>query len=161
MFYAERSLDNPFPNDTKSSDKQLPSTEIYETRTFNVSVDGKHYQVEVEPIETNKSSQPTEISNERPSNPNSTESSNRLSNSEKPKQKELTIVAPIPGILVKYTVQIGQTVEPGDTVVILEAMKMENSLPSIASGKITSLPFTNGANVSRGDVLAIITPYEK
>ena len=41
---------------------------------------------------------------------------------------------------------------------ILESMKMENSLPSPASGSVKALPFDTGSTVSKGDVLAVISP---
>ena len=46
----------------------------------------------------------------------------------------------------------------GDTVVILEAMKMENALASPGLGSVKAFPFPEGATVKKGDVLAIITP---
>jgi len=43
------------------------------------------------------------------------------------------ILTPMPGIILKYKKQIGDTVEEGETVVILEAMKMENPIPAMQS----------------------------
>ena len=67
-------------------------------------------------------------------------------------------MAPMPGLISRYAVTVGQHVDAGDTVVILEAMKMENALPSPASGSIKALPFVPGATVAKGDILAIISP---
>ena len=52
--------------------------------------------------------------------------------------------------------EVGQKVAEGDPVVVLEAMKMENVLPSPVEGVINELPFQEGATVSTGDVLAAI-----
>lgn len=66
------------------------------------------------------------------------------------------ITAPMPGMIVRYEKQIGDTVNEGDTVVILEAMKMENVLPAPVSGTITSIHFTSGDTAAKDDVLCVI-----
>jgi oxaloacetate decarboxylase alpha subunit/pyruvate carboxylase subunit B len=65
--------------------------------------------------------------------------------------------APMPGIIVSYKKQVGDSVNTGETVVILEAMKMENALPSPAGGTIKSINFASGDTVARNDVLCVIT----
>jgi len=69
---------------------------------------------------------------------------------------ESAIRAPMPGIIIKYNVQEGQAVKAGDTVVVLEAMKMENALPAPADGTVKKLSFKAGAKVAKGDILAVI-----
>ena len=64
----------------------------------------------------------------------------------------------MPGLVLRHEVEEGATVEAGQPVLILEAMKMQNSLPAPVSGTVRALPFDIGAKVSRGDVLAIISP---
>ena len=51
---------------------------------------------------------------------------------------------------------MGDTVEKGETVVILEAMKMENALPAPGSGTIKSIGYKSGDSVAKNAVLAII-----
>jgi pyruvate carboxylase subunit B len=46
----------------------------------------------------------------------------------------------MPGILLRYLVQVGQAVTQGDPVLVLEAMKMENTLPAPVSGTVRALP---------------------
>lgn len=67
------------------------------------------------------------------------------------------VSAPMPGMLVKYEKQVGDKVKRGETVLVLEAMKMYNNIPSPVDGTLSSAPFAQGANVNKGDVLAIIT----
>ncbi|MBF8299142.1 MAG: pyruvate carboxyl transferase subunit, partial [Dehalococcoidia bacterium] len=55
------------------------------------------------------------------------------------------IRAPIPGIVIKYLVSVGDSVKEGDIVVVLEAMKMENALPTLVAGKVKSLPLAPGS----------------
>ena len=62
----------------------------------------------------------------------------------------------MPGTLIRYEVEAGQAVKAGDTVAILEAMKMENALPSPVDGVVSALTTQPGAKVAKGDTLVII-----
>jgi oxaloacetate decarboxylase alpha subunit/pyruvate carboxylase subunit B len=66
------------------------------------------------------------------------------------------VTAPMPGMIVKYEKKVGDAISQGETVVVLEAMKMENALPAPASGTIKSVNFSSGDSVAKGDVLAVI-----
>jgi pyruvate carboxylase len=66
------------------------------------------------------------------------------------------LTAPIPGMIIEYKVQIGDEVKAGDTVVVLEAMKMFNNLAATTDGVIQSLNFSAGDTVTKGDVLCTI-----
>jgi pyruvate carboxylase subunit B len=66
------------------------------------------------------------------------------------------LTAPMPGMIVSYSKSVGDTVEKGDPVVVLEAMKMENSLPAPVSGTIKAIHFSSGDSVSKNDVLCVI-----
>ena len=70
--------------------------------------------------------------------------------------KGAPLVAPMPGLIVSYKKQVGDTVSEGETVVILEAMKMENALPAPVSGTIQSINFSNGDTVAINDILCVI-----
>ena len=59
--------------------------------------------------------------------------------------------------MLRYEVEVGQSVVQGDEVVVLEAMKMENTLPSPVSGVVKELAADLGATVAKDAVLAIIT----
>ena len=64
--------------------------------------------------------------------------------------------APMPGMIISYDKDVGDAINEGETVVILEAMKMENALPAPASGTIKAINFASGDTVAKGDVLCII-----
>jgi oxaloacetate decarboxylase alpha subunit/pyruvate carboxylase subunit B len=64
--------------------------------------------------------------------------------------------APMPGMIISYEKNVGDAITEGDTVVILEAMKMENALPAPASGTIKAINFASGDSVAKGDVLCVI-----
>jgi len=66
------------------------------------------------------------------------------------------ILAPMQGTIVKVLVEKGQEVRPGDVICILEAMKMENHVPSTRDGEVTDLPIHAGQVVETGQVLAVI-----
>jgi pyruvate carboxylase subunit B len=64
--------------------------------------------------------------------------------------------APMPGMIVKYLKQVGDAVNKGETVVILEAMKMENALQAPADGSVKAINFSSGDSVAKDDVLCVI-----
>ncbi len=66
------------------------------------------------------------------------------------------IKAPMPGMIIKYEKNVGDSVKKGDTVVILEAMKMENALPAPTDGVIAAVNFGTGDSVAKDDILAVI-----
>jgi oxaloacetate decarboxylase alpha subunit/pyruvate carboxylase subunit B len=64
--------------------------------------------------------------------------------------------APMPGMIVDYKAKIGDSVSKGDILVILEAMKMENALPSPVSGTVKAINFASGDSVAKDAALCII-----
>lgn len=68
----------------------------------------------------------------------------------------VSISAPMPGTILDVKVTVGQTVKKGDTICILEAMKMENAIPAPQDGTVASINATKGASVSAGDILATL-----
>lgn len=66
------------------------------------------------------------------------------------------IKAPLPGTIIKIFIKEGDIVKIGDTLLIMEAMKMENNITSDKEGKVTSLKVKDGDSVMEGDVLVEI-----
>ena len=64
-----------------------------------------------------------------------------------------TVNAPLPGTILEFRVQEGDSVKAGNTVLILEAMKMENEIPAPADGVVKSLHVEVGATVNTNDLL--------
>ena len=70
---------------------------------------------------------------------------------------ELIVVAPMPGMVLQYEVEEGDKVDVGDVLVVLEAMKMQNSLISNVAGIVKSLKVAPGTSVEKDQVLLTIT----
>jgi acetyl-CoA/propionyl-CoA carboxylase biotin carboxyl carrier protein len=67
-----------------------------------------------------------------------------------------TVVVPMQGTIVKILVAAGDTVEVGQTVCVLEAMKMENAINAEKAGTVTEVRVSAGDSVGPGDVIAVI-----
>ncbi|MFO8010052.1 MAG: pyruvate carboxylase subunit B [Dehalococcoidia bacterium] len=124
-------------------------------RTFNVYIGDEFYEVDVEPVgnapvAVNQSvrsqpAPPTDAGAQKPETPSVTAS-----------VEGEPVVAPMPGMIINYTVNVGDKVSAGDPLVILEAMKMQNTISAPVGGTIASINCKPGANVAREDVLAVI-----
>ena len=66
------------------------------------------------------------------------------------------VTAPMQGTIVKILVEVGQQVEAGQSVVVLEAMKMENQIAAERSGTVKEIKVVAGATVGAGDVVVVI-----
>ena len=66
------------------------------------------------------------------------------------------VKAPLPGVITKVLVAAGQSVKKGDTVLVLEAMKMENNIAAECDGTITGVCCAAGDSVMEGDTLVTI-----
>ncbi len=66
------------------------------------------------------------------------------------------VVAPMPGKVVDLLVNVGDAIEPGQVVAILEAMKMENEIRAATAGKVTHVHVKPGENIDIGALLVRI-----
>ena len=64
--------------------------------------------------------------------------------------------SPLPGVILEIKVKVGDAVKKGDTIMILEAMKMENNIQATADGTISKVSVEKGASVLEGTELIII-----
>ena len=63
------------------------------------------------------------------------------------------VTSPMPGTVLAVKVAAGQSVKKGETVILLEAMKMENEIPAPCDGVVASVVVNKGASVQAGDLL--------
>jgi len=66
------------------------------------------------------------------------------------------LLAPMPGKVVRVLIGEGQPVEVGQSIMVVEAMKMQNEIKSPKKGIVQKIVAAEGANVNAGDVLAIV-----
>jgi pyruvate carboxylase subunit B len=111
-------------------------------RELEVTVDGETFTVEI-------------------NDPNATpvipiRGSKKKSNNEVEKTGSLT--APLPGMVVEYKKAVGEKVKAGETLVVIEAMKMLNNIDSTVDGTVKEIRFAASDSVSKGDILMVIEP---
>lgn len=70
-----------------------------------------------------------------------------------PGEKAGTLTAPLPGTVTEVFVRPGETIESGHVVLIIEAMKMKNSIRSVRGGKVTEVLVSAGQAVSHKQAL--------
>ena len=123
-------------------------------RTYNVFVGDEYYEVEVEPAGgTQVINRPVASATPaRPAQPIVTQETKKAP----AVATEGAVLAPMPGIIIRYEVAQGQAVKAGDTIVILEAMKMESVLPAPIGGTVKDIRFKPGDRVVKDDVIAVI-----
>lgn len=68
------------------------------------------------------------------------------------------LTAPIPGMLVEFKKRNGDVVKAGETVAVIEAMKMMNNIKATADGVISGIKFNPGDAVAKNDILFIVEP---
>ena len=153
------------------ADSSPERTRSRQARIFNVYVDGERFEVEVEPNAPERGIRvapqpPTTAADTstapRPAQPRPAQMAQETRPRERapaaaPSEDEVPVTAPIPGVVLRYAVEVGQEVAEGDSVVVLEAMKMENTLPSPANGMVKALVADLGATVAKDAVLAVIS----
>jgi pyruvate carboxylase subunit B len=72
------------------------------------------------------------------------------------KEGESAIHAPLPGIIIRYEKKVGDKVKVGDTIAIVEAMKMNNNIDAPCDGEIVKIPRKAGSTIAKGDILCVI-----
>ncbi|MCK5515560.1 MAG: pyruvate carboxylase subunit B [Desulfobulbaceae bacterium] len=128
-------------------------------RTFNVFVDNEYFNVEVDPTGESRvvPAAPVAVVPRPVSAPAAPVSARAAVEPPAAADADGTVLlAPMPGMIIKYLNNEGDTVIKGDPVVILEAMKMENSLTAPSDGVIKGIKFGSGDTVAKGDVLCVI-----
>ena len=109
-------------------------------KVYKVKVNGKVYEVELEAVEERKESIAPSVA------PTSAPVSAGAN----------TILAPIAGKVVDVKVNVGDSVKKGQTVAIVEAMKLENEIQSQYDGKVVEIRANKGTAVKNKDVIIVL-----
>ena len=112
-------------------------------KVYKVKVNDKVYEVEVEAVEEVKGNIKTE-------------SKTVATNQETVSDGANVILAPIAGKVVDVKVSVGDTVNKGQTVAIIEAMKLENEIQSSFAGKVKEIKVNAGDDVKNKEVLIVL-----
>jgi pyruvate carboxylase subunit B len=128
-------------------------------RTFNIFVDDEYFEVAVEEAGCVTGLAPVVPPARTAAVPTPPKPAAKKAETAKPaslEKGEVAILAPMPGMIIDYKVKEGEKVKSGDVVLILEAMKMENSLTAPASGTVKKIHLQAGSSVGKDDTLCII-----
>jgi len=120
-------------------------------RKFNVTVDGKTYSVEVEEI-LGKRKTPAPVSP-----PKARVTVKERTVSPRAPVEDGMITAPLPGVVSDVRVSQGDSVDAGDVLLVLEAMKMENEIHSPSGGVVEAIYVGVGEQVGRGAPLVKVS----
>lgn len=134
------------------------NNQTYEVEIENINarpviahVDGERFEIQpgdVNQAETKKEASKT--SEKKPFNPNPAKAAAPAPN---PAISGNSLTAPLPGTVVDVFVKVGDQVEAGQVVLIIEAMKMKNSIRSVFSGKISEVLVSAGQSVAHKQAL--------
>ncbi len=137
---------------------------VYNMKRFNVTVNGKAYDVAVEevdglaPVATVPVAAPAPVVQVAPkvatSAPEPAKESAPVASATAGEGTKIN--APMPGIILDVKVSVGDVIKRGQAVVVLEAMKMENDIVATCDGKITSILVNKGDSVNSSDPLVTI-----
>ncbi len=118
----------------------------YENGVAQVEVNGTVYEVEVDVPNKPVSKTPTLVRQRVDNKP----SDAKISSSG---AKGGSIKAPLPGSIIKVNVNVGDSIKVGDTVMVMEAMKMENNIQAETAGTVKAIKANVGDTVMQDDVL--------
>lgn len=127
----------------------------------DVTVNGTGYKVELAdavpaPAQQAVRPAPQTVSTGAPAvTPQATAPAAQTATASAPQGNGEVVTAPLPGVILDIKVKVGDAVKAGQTVAVLEAMKMENEIESTASGTVTAVNAGKGDSVLEG--AAIIT----
>lgn len=135
-------------------------------RTFNVFIDNEYFTVDVDPIGGAPIIATPQVSIAAPARPAAVArpaapaaaapAAAPAAPAPAAEVNGTLLVAPMPGMVVRFEKKVGDKVKQGDTILILEAMKMENALVAPCDGCLNAVNFKVGDSVVKGATLAVI-----
>ena len=123
-----------------------------EDNIAHVEVNGTHYKVEME--KQPKTAPKPVVVRPMPNSPAAP--TTPVVKPAAPSTGKSGVKSPLPGVILDIKVKVGDTVKRGQTIIILEAMKMENNINADKDGKVTAINVNKGDSVLEGNDLVII-----
>ncbi len=123
-------------------------------KKYQITVNGNTYEVEVEEVSSGAASAPVQAAPVAAAPKAAVAPAAPKAAAAPAGTKPIT--APMPGTILEVKVSVGQSVKRGETMFILEAMKMENEIPATEDGVVASVDTSKGASVATGAVLATL-----
>ena len=123
---------------------------------LNITIDGKIYEVDVEAVEPEP---PAHLMRSWTTGPAATvrvpaaPAPGQPAGDNKPVDEARVLRSPVSGIVIKVAAQVGQILQAGDILLVLEAMKMETNITAPGRGKIAAIPVHEGDSVQSGQVV--------
>ncbi|MCB0568186.1 MAG: biotin/lipoyl-binding protein [Phaeodactylibacter sp.] len=121
----------------------------FEHKVAELEVNGTHYTVEVQLQQEAKPSKTVKLV--RAAVPQPTQEESRIPPPSSSRQ--LLVKTPLPGTILKLLVKEGDKVKKGDTLMVMEAMKMENSIFADKASRVVAIRVKEGDTVLQNDVL--------
>lgn len=125
-------------------------------RTFNITVNGQTYVVDVEEVGGMQTAAPVRAAAPVAAAPVAAPAAAPKAAAAAPVAGGEPVKAPMPGNILDVKVKVGDTVKAGTVLCVLEAMKMENEIPAPKDGKVAQVVVTKGATVGAGDTLVVL-----
>lgn len=122
-------------------------------KTFKITIDGKEYQVQVEEL---KDDAPRPAAPAPVSAPVAAAAPAAAPRPQAPQAAPGGLTAPMPGTVLKVLVKVGDKVEHGQPLLVLEAMKMENNINAASAGVVAAIAVNPGQSVDTGQLLLTI-----
>lgn len=119
-------------------------------KKFNITVNGNAYEVEIEEVKA--AAAPKAAPAAAAPAPKAAPAAAAAA----PAAGDNTVTAPMPGKIVKLVASVGQAVNAGDVLLILEAMKMQNEITAPAAGTVKSFAVNAGDSVKPGQTMVVI-----
>ena len=121
-------------------------------RIYKIKVNGKTYEVKVMGI---TETEPVEVKSEKVAVEKAPAAPAPAPVASTPSEGK-AVPAPMQGTILDLKVKVGDAVKAGDTLLILEAMKLENEIKSPTDGKVLSIAVSKGQSVSMNETLLIL-----
>ncbi|MBR1765651.1 MAG: biotin/lipoyl-binding protein [Bacteroidales bacterium] len=141
-------------------------------KNYKLKINGNEYNVDINEVEgqeikldvngtsyvvtVDQELKPQKKATQRPVAPQVSPAASGNVQKSNPAAAGAKVTTPLPGTILDVFVNVGDTVKEGQTVVLLEAMKMENNIEADAAGTVKEVKVRKGDSVLEGDVLVVI-----